>query len=122
MKKISAKIKDIKGYYQKKWNGKTAKVLSIDRQCFIDGYPCDVEIEGEEGVWNLFSDNLIPMDISDVPDTHNKNNVLINAWVFSTAAHDAWNHCPPKNLAEYEKEYGCPWKDVRVYDVGKRAY
>jgi len=64
-------------------------------------------------------DYLEPMDISDVPETHNKNPVLINAWVFVEARNDAWYRDEPSDKEKYKEFFGVEWEDIRVWDVGR---
>jgi hypothetical protein len=65
------------------------------------------------------TDYLEPIDISDVPETHNKNPILINAWVFVGAKLDAWERYEPEDKEKYKEIYGVEWTDVRVWDINR---
>ena len=71
---------------------------------------------------SMFSDDLVPVDTSLVPPTHNTSRLLKNIWIFGQARNDAWNRDqePPKDLAAYREQYGTDWKDNRIFDVKQR--
>lgn len=119
MKALKARIIEGCYGYLGNFGGQEVTILTISDNCGPTGgfQMRGVLASGQKLL--LYSDQLVPMDLSDVPETHMKNLVLQRAWVFGTAKNDAWNHREPIDKAEWEEKYGEPWKDVRVWDVGR---
>lgn len=57
----------------------------------------------------------IPYKLSNDP-------YLRQVWIFAQARNDAWNRDPPTNMKIYEEVNGMPWKDERIFDVGRKSY
>lgn len=120
MKPLKVRLVDgIEDWYLKQKAGQEIVIKKISSSC---GGMGDFQMRGvtEDGSnLLLYSNQLEPLDVSDVPQSHMRSLVLRQAWVFSTAKDDAWNRQPPGNMEAYEEEYGIPWKDERVWDVGR---
>jgi len=73
-------------------------------------------------IW-MYSDDLDPVDVEIIPETHRKSPVLRQAWAFCEARNDAWYRNEPKDKAAYrDQNDGKEWVDKRVYDVAQRSY
>ena len=126
MKKIRCVINS-KEPFTDKFNGQEVIVTHVSARCepwdfsitckLIKPFECDGKTWHEI---NLYSSDVEVIDKSDIPKTHIKSLVLQNAWVFATARNDAWYKGPPHDPIAYEKNYGMPWKDERVYDIGMK--
>ena len=116
--------------------GLLVTVVAIDRSaCQVaPGFMVTVRIEDEVPVdpvldlhkWKkgseirMYSDDLDPVDVDTIPETHRKSLVLRQAWAFCEARTDAWYRYEPSDKAKYLEEAGVEWKDRRVYDVLRR--
>lgn len=133
MKQLRCKVKVLGGdWYLDHFNGVEVRVVKIDRDCYSGGFFVTAKIESEVAITvcdktlhkgdilTANSDELEPMDVSDIPESHSHSPVLRNVWVFVEARNDAWYRVPPANPAEYEAEYGKPWEDKRIWDVSRR--
>jgi len=119
MKALQARILEGRYGYMGRYDGQEVTILTISDHCGPTG---GFQMRGvTRGGLKLlvYSDELVPMDLSGVPQTHMGSLVLQQAWVFSTAKNDAWNHHEPTDKVAWEEKYGFPWKDVRVWDVGR---
>ena len=121
--------------YMRVFNGLTVTVTKIDRngngslkvECVLNEDPENPlftakgdEIKRGHVFKSCYTDELMPVDTSMVPETHNKNDFLRRIWIFGEASNDAWHRGPPQDMAKYEADYGTPWTDVRKFDVGTR--
>lgn len=70
-------------------------------------------------VW-MYSDDLDPVDVETIAETHRRSLVLRQAWAFCEARNDAWYRYEPSDKAKYLEATGVEWKDCRVYDVARR--
>jgi hypothetical protein len=120
MKPLKVRIVDgIEDWYLRQKVGQEIVIKKISSHCGPWG---DLQMRGVTADGDnllLYSNQVEPLDVSDVPQSHMKSLVLRQAWVFSTAKNDAWNREPPRDLKAYEEENGVPWKDERVWDVGR---
>jgi hypothetical protein len=120
--------------------GLLVTVVAIDRTCFSGGFMVTVMIDDDvppdimsstfSGLnWKkgsevkMFSDELEPVDVETIPETHRKSPVLRQAWAFCEARNDAWYRNEPKDKAAYrDQNDGKDLVDKRVYDVAQRSY
>jgi hypothetical protein len=94
-------------------------VLNDDPHTPIFTY-AGVEIKKGHVFNSIYTDELTPVDMSMVPETHQQNDWIRGIWIFGEASCDAWFRGPPQDMAKYEAENLSPWKDVRKFDVGRR--
>ena len=147
MKKLQCKILKSGDPYMDRFAGLTVTVTKMDRvgsgscpwrcDCVLeeDTVPPIVDtyskIEFKKG--HVFKgcgtvDVLDPIDKSTVPETHNGSPLLQQVWIFHTAGCDAWFRFGyPDDLngkkithEEFVELYGKPWKDERVFEMGRR--
>ena len=124
MQKLQCQIRLSSDVTLNQYAGQTVTVAEIDRTCtqgVSGGFLTTCALE-DGGYLRVFSEDLVPIDTSMVPPTHNTSRLLKNVWVFVTARNDAWNkdQQPPGDLAAYKDQYGTDWKDNRVFDVGRK--
>ena len=119
MKKLRARILPTDDWYLSKMVGNEVVITRIASSCGGTGsYQMrGVTTAGESLL--LYGYQLDPLDLSDAPETHRGSLVLRQAWVFGEARRDAWDRQPPRDLAAYQETNGVPWKDERVWDVGR---
>ena len=123
MKVLQCRILTTGDHFLDKLAGKTVTVTKIDRAGYGSGtlfVECILDDSGLE-LLTCTTDQLLPIDVSMVPETHNGSLLLQQIWIFHEASYDAWFRGPPSDLAKYEEQYGCPWKDNRIFDVGRRG-
>jgi len=99
--------------------GQEGVLVAIDRDCNPAPPYCHwgrVRFEDGEELTGP-TDVLVPLDTSMVPDTHMGNQRLINAWVFSVAAREAWVW--EENAKAYLQEWGTPMEDDRNFEIGR---
>jgi len=122
--------------YMRRFNGLNVTVTKISRngrgtltvECVLNDDPAGrfITFQGDEikkghVFRTVYTDELMPVDTSMVPETHNKNDFLRRIWIFGEASDDAWYRGPPLDMAKYEADYGAPWTDVRKFDVGQKT-
>ena len=119
MKKLRARILPTEDWYLGKRAGQEVTVTRISSDCAGSGSHQMRAVSDDGENMLVYGDQLEPVDVSDVPESHLGSLVLRQVWVFCEARNDAWVRFKPSNLARYEEETGMPWVDKRIWDVGR---
>ena len=118
LKQLKCRIseKAIDDAFLGKFVGLVMTVKGINKAC-CGGFVVNGVLEEGTKINLAYSEDLIPLDTSDVPSTHNTSQLLINVWVFVTAYNDAWtrDQQPPESQ-DWEN-----WNDTRTYDVKRKS-
>jgi hypothetical protein len=133
MKKLQCRV--VSGdYFTSRLKGLLVTVVSMDHSCLSSGFQLTARIEDhvpadhilDQFGWKkgseltMYSNDLDPVDVETIPETHRSTLVLRQAWAFTEARNDAWYRCEPKNKAKYLEAAGVEWTDCRVYNVVMR--
>lgn len=118
MKKLKVRILETEDWYLKKLVGRDVTITKIGSDSACGSHQMRGTTDDGENLL-LYGDQVEPLDVSDVPESHRGSLVLVQAWTFAEAKNDAWNRQPPCDLKAYREEYGKDWKDERVWDVGR---